>query len=104
MYIVLFMKFTFASMTNVMLCLFVKFINYFVILNHVTFFPLVDFTHAVFCLHYLLPYVGNIVTIGTNGIIGGTIGKTLNDICLPLIKMLPMVRTPRYPYCGSFHG
>ena len=39
-------------------------------LNHMTFGR---FTHAVFCLHYLLPYVGN---IGTNGITtNGTIGK-----------------------------
>ena len=40
------------------------------------------FTHAVFCLHYLLPYVGNIGTIGTNDINNGTIAKTLNGICL----------------------
>ena len=42
------------------------------------------FTYAVFCLRHLLPYVGNIGTICTNGItnriIGktGIIGKTLN--------------------------
>ena len=27
----------------------------------------------------------------------GTIGKDLNDICLSLVKMLPMVRTPNVP-------
>ena len=40
---------------------------------------------AVFCLHHLLPYVGNIGTIGTNGITNGTIGKILNGICLPMV-------------------
>ena len=37
------------------------------------------FAYAVFCLHYLLPYVGN---VGTNGITNGTIGKALNDACV----------------------
>ena len=46
-------------------------------------------THAVFCLHHFLPYVGNIGTIGTNGIANGTIGKTLNGICLPMVPFLP---------------
>ena len=44
-------------------------------------------THAVFCLHHFLLYVGNIGTIGTNGIANGTIGKTLNGICLPMVHM-----------------
>ena len=44
-------------------------------------------THAVFCLHHLLPYVG---TIGTNGITNGTIGITLNGICLPMVPFLPL--------------
>ena len=39
-------------------------------------------THAVFCLQHLLPYVGNIGTIGTNGITNVTIGKTLNGACV----------------------
>ena len=46
------------------------------------------FTHVV-CLHYLLPYVGNIDT----NIDIGTIGKTLNGICLPIVPFLPLVRT-----------
>ena len=45
------------------------------------------------CLHYLLPYVGNMGTISTNDIISGTIGKTLNGICLPMVPFLPLVRT-----------
>ena len=48
------------------------------------------FTHAVVCLHNLLPFVGNIGTIGTNGITNGTIGKTLNGICLPMVPFLPL--------------
>ena len=47
-------------------------------------------THAVVCLHHLLPYVGN---IGTIGITNGTIGKTLNGICLPMVPFLSLVRT-----------
>ena len=46
-------------------------------------------SHAVFCLHHLLPYVGNIGTIGTNG----TIGKTLNEICLPMVPFLQLEKT-----------
>ena len=46
--------------------------------------------HAVVCLHHLLPYVGN---IGTNGITNGTIGKTLNGICLPMVSFLPLEKT-----------
>ena len=49
--------------------------------------------HAVVCLHHLLPYVGNIGTIGTNGITNGTIGKTLNGICLPMVPFLPLEKT-----------
>ena len=41
----------------------------------------------------MLPYVGNIGTIGTNGITNGTIGKTLNGICLPMVPFLPLERT-----------
>ena len=33
----------------------------------------------------MLPYVCNIGTIGTDGITNGTIGKTLNGICLPIM-------------------
>ena len=47
-------------------------------------------SHAVFCLHHLLPYVGN---IGTNGFTNGTIGKTLNEICLPMVPFLPLEKT-----------
>ena len=55
-------------------------------------------THAVFCLRHLLPYVGNIGTIGTNGIgtngiTNGAIGKTLNGICLTMVQFLPLVKT-----------
>ena len=50
-------------------------------------------THAVVCLHHLLPYVGTIGTIDTNGITNGTIGKTLNGICLPMVPFLPLERT-----------
>ena len=46
--------------------------------------------HAVVCLQHLLPYVGN---IGTNGITNGTIGKTLNGICLPMVPFLPLEKT-----------
>ena len=45
-----------------------------------TFPALVEFTHAIFCLRHLLPYVCIIGTVGTNGITNGTIGKTLNGI------------------------
>ena len=55
------------------------------------FLALVDLLMAVFCLPYLLPYGGYIGTIATSG----TIGKTWNDICLPLVLViLPMLRTP----------
>ena len=47
-------------------------------------------THAVVCLHHLLPYVGN---IDTNGITNGSIGKTLNGIRLPMVPFLPLERT-----------
>ena len=50
-------------------------------------------TALVFCLHHLLPYVGNIGTNGTNGITNGTIGKTLNGICLPMVPFLPLEKT-----------
>ena len=46
----------------------------------------------------LLPYVGNIGTIGTNGITNGTIGKTLNGICLPMVPFLPLERTTNARY------
>ena len=38
-------------------------------------------------------YVGNIGTIGTNDITNGTIGKTLNGICLPMVPFLPLEKT-----------
>ena len=41
----------------------------------------------------MLPYVGNIGTIGTNGITNGTIGKTLNGNCLPMVPFLPLEKT-----------
>ena len=41
----------------------------------------------------MLPYVGNIGTIGTNGITNGTIGKTLNGLCLPMVPFLPLEKT-----------
>ena len=54
------------------------------ILNHATFFCVGRFALAVFCLHYLLPHVGNIGTI---------ISKTSNGIGLPIVPFLPMVRS-----------
>ena len=61
------------------------------------FFRVGRFTHAVFCQHYLLPYVGNIGVIGNNV----TIGKTLNGICLPMVPFLPMLRTPNTRFVSS---
>ena len=70
------------------------------IFNHVTTSRNGRFTHAVFYLQYLLPYVGDIGTndigtivgtIGTNGITSGTVGKTLNEFCLLLLTRGPMV-------------
>ena len=49
------------------------------------------FALAVFCLHYLLPHVGNI----------GTISKTLNGIGLPIVPFLPMVRSPNARFGSS---
>ena len=50
------------------------------------------FTHALFCLYYMLAYVGTIGTIGKIGIANGIICKTLTGICLPLVKT-PNART-----------
>ena len=78
MYIVLFIPFTFACMTKVLLI----YEMHDIVLGS----PYCDFsrvcriTHAVFCLHHLLPYVG-------------TIGKTLNGICPPMVPFLPLVKT-----------
>ena len=61
-------------------CLFKKITNHFQVRHIETrdFFRVSHrFAHAVFCLRYLRPYDG---TIGTNGIINGNIGKTLNGI------------------------
>ena len=73
------------------------------ILNHVTSPALVDLLLVnfvcVLCCHMLATLVPlwQHCTIGANGITNGTIGKTLNDICLPLVKILPMVITPEVP-------
>ena len=56
---------------------------------------------AVVCLQHLLPYVGNIGTIGTNGITNGTIGKTLNGICLPMVPFLPLEKTTNARNVGN---
>ena len=72
-----------------------KIIKYFDVC-HVTFPELVDLPTLYFFLHYLLPYVGNIGTIGTEGITNGTciIGETLNDhICLPMGYHFYQLRT-----------
>ena len=61
------------------------------ILNHATFFCVGRFAFAIFCLHYLLPHVGNI----------GTISKTLNGIGLPIVPFLPMVRSPNTRFVSS---
>ena len=44
-----------------------------------------NFAHTVGCLQYWLPTV---FTIGNNGITNGTIGRTLNDICIPLVPLV----------------
>ena len=49
-----------------------------------------NFAHTVGCLQYWLPSVFTNGTIGNNGITNGTIGKTLNDIGIPLE---PLVET-----------
>ena len=41
---------------------------------------------AVDCLQYWPPTVFTNGTIGTNGITNGTIGRTLNDISIPLAE------------------
>ena len=65
------------------------------ILNHTIFlflfFCVGRFALVVFCLHYLLPHVGNI----------GTISKTLNGIGLPIVPILPMVRSPNARFVSS---
>ena len=58
------------------------------------FFCVGRFALAVFCLHYLhylLPHVGNI----------GTISKILNGIGLPIVPILPMVRSPNARFVSS---
>ena len=55
------------------------------------FFRVGRFACAVFCLHYLLPYVVNI-------------GKTLNGIGLPMVPFLPMVRTPNACFVSLSRG
>ena len=64
------------------------------ILNHVTFPALVKLPtlYSVRAICCRMP-VDNIGTIGTNGITNGTIGKTLNGICLPMVPFLPLERT-----------
>ena len=47
-----------------------------------------NFAHTVDCLQYLLPTVFTNGTIGTNGITNGTIGRTLNDIGIPLVPLI----------------
>ena len=51
------------------------------------FFCVGRFALAVFCLHYLLPHVGNIGTI--------------NDIGLPIVPFLQMVRSPNARFVSS---
>ena len=47
-----------------------------------------NFAHTVDCLQYWLPTVFTNGTIGTNGITNGTIGRTLNDIGIPLVPLV----------------
>ena len=103
MYIVLFITFTLACMTKVLLIYEIHDIFLGSPYESRDFSRVGRITQAVFCLHHLLPYVGNIGTIGTNGITNGTIGKTLNGICLPMVPFLPLEKTTnardkrRYP-------
>ena len=46
-----------------------------------------NFAHTVDCLKYWLPTVFTNDTIGTNGITNGIIGRTLNDIGIPLVPL-----------------
>ena len=76
--IVLFITFTFARMTKILLYIYE--IHDIFWARHIEsrdFSRIGRITHAVVCLHHLLPYVG---TIGSNGITNGTSGKTLNGI------------------------
>ena len=45
-----------------------------------------NYAHTEDCLKYWLRKVFTNGTIGTNGITNGTIGRTLNDIGLPLVE------------------
>ena len=47
-----------------------------------------NFAHTVGCLQYWLPTVFTNGTIGNNGINNGTIGRTLNDIGIPLVPLV----------------
>ena len=47
-----------------------------------------NFAHTVECLQYWQPTVFTNGTIGTNGITNGTIGRTLNDIGIPLVPLV----------------
>ena len=46
-----------------------------------------NFAHTVDCLKYWLPTVFTNGAIGTNGITNGTIGRTLNDIGIPSVRL-----------------
>ena len=63
------------------------------ILNHVTFPALIELPTLSSVCTICCRNVGNIGTIGTNGITNGTIGKTLNGICLPMVPFLPLGKT-----------
>ena len=47
-----------------------------------------NFAYTVDCLQYWLPTVFTNGTIGTNGITNGAIGRTLNDIGIPLVPLV----------------
>ena len=47
-----------------------------------------NFAHTVGYLQYWLPMVFTNGTIGANGIANGTIGRTLNDIGIPLVPLV----------------
>ena len=46
------------------------------------------FGHTVDCLKYWLPSVITNGTIGINDVTNGTIGRTLNDIGIPLLPLV----------------
>ena len=93
MYILVFLLFANAILIKtVLICEIYKFNVKDAILDHVT-LKRYNFAHTVDCLQYWLPTVFTNGTIGNNGITNGTIGRTLNDIGIPLVPLVEP-RTP----------